>query len=55
MTTSKSSEAQKLLMDIGKKFTIEQCHTINIKLDEEENDENFNISQPLKLRKIIKF
>ena len=33
MTTSISSEAPKLWMDIGKKFTIEQCHTINIKHD----------------------
>ena len=35
MTTSISSEAQKLGMDngYGENFTIEQCHTINIKLD----------------------
>ena len=33
MTTSISSEAKKLLMNIGKKITIEQCHAINIKHD----------------------
>ena len=33
MTTSISSEAQKLWMDIGKNITIEQCQTIIIKLD----------------------
>ena len=33
MTTSISSEVQKLWMDIGKKITIDQCHTINIKLN----------------------
>ena len=33
MTTSISSEAKKLWMDIGKKTTIKQCHTVNINLD----------------------
>ena len=33
MTTSISSESKKLLMDIGKTFTIEHCHTINIQLN----------------------
>ena len=52
MTTSISSEAHKLLMDIGKKFTTEQCHTINIKLDEIGKSRNFTITQPLKSLKI---
>ena len=42
-------------MDIGKIFTIEQCHAINIKLDEEEHHRNFKITQPLKSHKIKKF
>ena len=41
MTTSISSEAQKLLIDIWKKLTIEQCHKKNIKLI---------ITKPLKSR-----
>ena len=31
---SLSIEAQKILKNFGKKFTIEQCHTINIKVNE---------------------
>ena len=46
MTTSISSEAQKLLMDIGKKFTTKQCHTINNKLDEIDKSRNFKMAQP---------
>ncbi len=50
MTTSLNSEAQKLCMDIGKKITIEQCHTINFKLDKQGNNETFKITKNKKSR-----
>ena len=49
MTTSVSSEAQKLWIDNGKKVTIE-CHTINIKDDKIGN--TGKITQSLKSRKL---
>ena len=51
-----SSEAQKLWMDVGEKFTIKQCHTINIKFDEIgkslklKNHATFKITKNLKSR-----
>ena len=47
MTTLISSEAQKLAIDIGKKITIEQCHTINIILDKKSE-----ITKPFKPRNV---
>ncbi len=40
ITTSIKSEAQKLLINFGKTFTIEQCHTIKIKFDKIEKSRN---------------
>ena len=44
MTTSISSEDHKLSMDIGQKFTTEQCNTINIKHEQQEKQETFKIT-----------
>ena len=52
MTTSISSEAQKLWINIGEKRTTEQCHTKNIKHDKIGKIETFKITQPLKSWKL---
>ena len=51
MTTSIRSEAQKIRMDIGQNFTIEQCNTMNIKHDKIGKQETFKITQPFKITK----